>query len=125
LGSGLPLPEDDNTIWKIKLGYLHPGISKVEYINFNSKNEVIVIPNYNGHDWIKFNAAQSGFYRVRYSSNLSSKLGLPIQSLLLSPGDRLGIVNDYFALSQAGLLPLTEVFALIENFRNESFLLCC
>jgi len=98
----------------------NPGISKVQYITLKEKHEELTIPDYDGNSWIKFNAAQSGFFRVKYSSQLSNKLGEAIDSLSISSGDRLGLINDSFALAKAGMLPLTEVFSLIQHFENET-----
>jgi len=87
---------------------------------FQKKTGFVEISGYDGKGWIKFNAHQSGFYRVKYSPHLSNKLGVAISSLALPAGDRLGLVNDTFALAKAGMIPITEVFSIIKHYENEN-----
>jgi len=65
------------------------------------------------------NAGQSGFYRVRYSADISKKLTAAITSLSLKAVDRIGIQSDAFALAVAGLIPTEEALILAQSFVNE------
>jgi len=69
---------------------------------------------------VKFNAGQSGFYRVAYSAELSQHLGAAIKAGQLSAADRFGIQSDAFALARSGAIPLAQVLELIENYIDET-----
>ena len=70
-------------------------------------------------DWVKGNAGQTGFYRIRYSDELLACLGDAIESIKLSPVDRLGVQSDAFALAKAGQLPTDRALALATRYINE------
>ncbi|KAI3790496.1 hypothetical protein L2E82_03582 [Cichorium intybus] len=65
--------------------------------------------------WIKVNIDRVGFYRVKYDEQLSAKLRYAIESKSLSAMDRYGILDDSFALSMAGQLPLSSLLTLISK----------
>ncbi|XP_024965643.1 aminopeptidase M1 isoform X1 [Cynara cardunculus var. scolymus] len=69
--------------------------------------------------WIKINVNQAGFYRVKYDEHLSAKLRYAIESKCLSAMDRYGILDDSFALSMAGQLPLSSLLTLMGAYREE------
>ncbi|OWM86548.1 hypothetical protein CDL15_Pgr015583 [Punica granatum] len=69
--------------------------------------------------WIKINVDQTGFYRVKYDEDLAAKLRFAIESKMLSPTDRLGILDDSYALCMARQLPLTSLLTLISAYREE------
>lgn len=67
----------------------------------------------------KVNFGETGFYRTAYSFELLEKLHLPIQNKKLSARDRLGVIRDLFALSEAGIIPTTDALRFLPNYRNE------
>ncbi|KAK9070775.1 hypothetical protein SSX86_011177 [Deinandra increscens subsp. villosa] len=69
--------------------------------------------------WIKINVDQAGFYRVKYDDHLSAKLRNAIEKKHLSAMDRYGILDDSFALSMAGQLPLSSLLTLMSAYREE------
>jgi len=86
----------------------------------STKEATLKVPCTHNHGWVKFNAGQSGFFRVKYSEELSTRLGSAIKDLSLSTGDRLGVQNDAFALAKSGAIPLTQALALVQNYVNET-----
>ena len=70
-------------------------------------------------DWIKLNLNSVGFYRTNYSADLLQRLSVLIKEKSLHPTDRLGLQSDVFALSQAGLLPITELLKFVESYSAE------
>ena len=70
--------------------------------------------------WIKINPGQTGFYRVNYNRRGWERLITPIESLELPAADRLGIQNDAFGLSMAGMLPVTQFLTLAQAYKNET-----
>jgi puromycin-sensitive aminopeptidase len=69
--------------------------------------------------WYKVNPHETGFFRVNYPAQDWERLVPAIQSLELSATDRLGVQNDAYALSRAGLLPVTQFLSLASAYENE------
>ena len=70
--------------------------------------------------WFKVNSGQTGFYRVNYSNDDWQRLVPAVGSLELSATDRLGVQNDAYALSKAGLLPISQFLELARAYVNET-----
>ena len=70
--------------------------------------------------WLKMNPGETGMYRTNYDSTLLVKLQKPIESSKLSPVDRLGIIRDLFALSEAGLAPTTRALEACLWYKKET-----
>ncbi|TMS23086.1 Puromycin-sensitive aminopeptidase [Larimichthys crocea] len=69
--------------------------------------------------WVKINPGTVGFYRIQYSSSMLESLLPGVRDLSLQPVDRLGLQNDLFSLSRAGMISTVEVLKLMEAFVNE------
>ena len=111
----------DETLWKMPIGvYTSDGGNSASRL-MDTKLLAWDIPDESADDstWTKLNPEQTGFYRVRYSSSDLQKLVEPIRSKSLTPIDRLGIQNDAFALSRAGIIPATDFLTIAEAYRNE------
>jgi puromycin-sensitive aminopeptidase len=65
------------------------------------------------------NAGGHGFYRVRYSSDLSAALEQGVQRKL-SAVERFSLLNDAWATALAGLTSLPDYLKLIDLFRDET-----
>jgi aminopeptidase N len=106
-----PTAEESQQSWWISIPVITSkdpkAIHKYDF-KFN-KEETLKFEHSNESKWVKLNAGQSGFFRVRYATDLSARLTEPIKSLTLGSVDRIGVQNDAFALSVAGYLPLTDV----------------
>ena len=63
------------------------------------------------------NAGGHGFFRVRYSADLLETLVAGLDSL--EPIERFNLVNDTWAATMAGLVPITEYLDLTARFRGE------
>jgi puromycin-sensitive aminopeptidase len=70
-------------------------------------------------DWVVVNAGGHGFYRVRYSPELLKRLTENLHSTL-SAVERFNLVNDTWAVAQAGLVPMTTYLDLLRLFREET-----
>jgi aminopeptidase N len=70
--------------------------------------------------WVKFNAGQTGFYRVVYKTveNLQALMA-PIQSLALSAEDRIGIIGETFSAAAMGLIPETRPLMLLGAYSHD------
>lgn len=87
---------------------------------FSTKTATIEIDNVDEGDWVKINPGTVGYYRTRYTPEMLDLLIPAIRNQTLPPLDRLGLIDDLFALVQAGRAPTTEFLKLIEAYRNES-----
>jgi len=120
LAAGDPKPEEDKTVWHINLGVSSKSHPQVTYIDFKERSAVIEVKVSSKDEWVKFNAGQSGFYRVAYPKEMSGRLGNAIKNNEIPPGDRHGIQSDAFALARAGSIPLAQALALAQNYVNET-----
>lgn len=68
----------------------------------------------------KLNPGHVGFYRIAYPDDLSAKLQQAILDKTLSPIDRLGVQDDYFAMSQAGIVSTVGLLKLFEAYKAEN-----
>jgi puromycin-sensitive aminopeptidase len=69
-------------------------------------------------EWALVNAGGHGFYRVRYAPDLLRKLTRRLPRL--APIDRFNLVNDAWAATVAGLMPLQDYLELTTHFRGET-----
>ena len=114
-------PED--TTWQIPVSISgKAGWSATPFL-MDEKTAIVPLPKFastSNHDWIKVNAGQTGFFRVSYSQTEWDGLRGAVESLELPPSDRLGLQNDAFALTRAGILPATLFLSLVEGYINEN-----
>jgi aminopeptidase N len=59
------------------------------------------------------NAGQTGYFRTRYSGELSARIAAAAATL--PPGDQLGLIYDSQALGQAGYAPMGDFLAIAKN----------
>ncbi|MES2023334.1 MAG: M1 family metallopeptidase [Patescibacteria group bacterium] len=71
------------------------------------------------NSYIKVNPGETGFYRTAYSRELLLRLVEPVENKSFSASDRLGIVRDLFALSEAGVIPTTDALEFLSAYKNE------
>lgn len=65
------------------------------------------------HDWVKLNADQLGFYRVNYPKRLWAALARGAARQELDSIDVAGLVEDSFALAEAGELSIKTHLELL------------
>ncbi len=70
-------------------------------------------------DWVVVNAGGHGYYRVRYSPPLLARLAGRAHAVA-EPIERFNLVNDAWATTVAGDVPVAEFLALTERFRDET-----
>ncbi|XP_044269903.1 puromycin-sensitive aminopeptidase [Tribolium madens] len=85
-----------------------------------TKEAEVVIPDVGPNDWIKVNPGTVGFYRTQYAPDLLAKFIPAIKDRSLPPLDRLGLLDDLFAMVQAGHTNTVEVLTLLEAFTDET-----
>ncbi|HBA46032.1 hypothetical protein A2W67_03555 [Candidatus Nomurabacteria bacterium RIFCSPLOWO2_02_40_28] len=70
------------------------------------------------NSYLKVNFGETGFFRTAYSKELLEKLKMPVERKILSPRDRLGVIRDLFALSEAGTIPTTDALEFLSAYKN-------
>ena len=118
LGESEPDPNPGNEVWRVPLIASQDGQESAVTV-MEGRHVQIDVPG-TGNGWIKLNPQQTGFYRVNYSSEDWQRLVPAISSLELTATDRLGIQNDAYALSRAGLLPVTQFLSLAQAYQSEN-----
>ena len=111
--------EPETTVWQVPVGISHGG--GAEALVMNEPEARVQLPRPAGGDaWFKVNPSQTGFFRVNYSVEDWQRLIPAISALTLPATDRLGIQNDAYALSKAGLLPITQFLDIAAAYENET-----
>ncbi len=67
---------------------------------------------------VLLNAGQMGYYRVVYPPEVLGELSRSAETKL-SPGERIGLVNDEWALVSAGMTPVGDYLSLVEGLRTD------
>ena len=117
LDDGGPDSDFDNEVWRVPVS-ASQGSEESTVTVMDGRQTQIDVPG-PGDGWVKLNPLQTGFFRVNYSTEDWQRLVPAIESLELHATDRLGIQNDAYALSRAGLLPVTQFLSLAQAFKNE------
>ncbi|MGH7181102.1 MAG: M1 family metallopeptidase, partial [Nitrospiraceae bacterium] len=104
--------------WQIPLqmGVTAGGKTNTSRLLLTEKDTTIPLP----HDWesILLNEGGHGFYRVRYAPNLLDRL-LNVGIDRLAVTERFNLINDAWATTIAGLMPLTDYLDLTARFTTE------
>ena len=111
--------DNEEQVWPVPLTVAAGGAPVTAHLVSGATDTVQVAAP--GHpEWFKVNPDQTGFYRVNYTDSDRERLASVVASRTLPATDRLGIQNDAFALSRAGLLPVTRFLALAESYQDET-----
>jgi puromycin-sensitive aminopeptidase len=73
-----------------------------------------------GQSWLKFNRVESAFVRVNAGAEYWKQVCGLLKDQVLSTEDRWGIVNNLWALAEAGYLETSLVLELSMQFRRET-----
>lgn len=86
----------------------------------DTSSTTVTVEGVGPDDWILLNPGRQGFYRVSYSTDLFSPLLPALRDGTLAPQDRLGLLNDAFALARAGVGSTVDVLRLFPSYVNET-----
>ena len=108
----------DPQIWRVPVG-VSSGEGQPQTVVMESGRAQMRLPLSPAKPWFKVNPDQTGFFRVNYSTEDWQRLVPAVRSLELPATDRLGLQNDAYALSRAGLLGVTQFLSLAQAYENE------
>ncbi|CAK1540454.1 unnamed protein product [Leptosia nina] len=103
--------EDDSDFhyrWFVPITYTTSKGKHEDILWFPDTAENVEVQLSNDEKWIKINNNQVGYYRVNYPLSTWNKILLEAmkqQSGMLTLSDRANLLDDAFALAEAGLLP--------------------
>ncbi|OXA64356.1 Puromycin-sensitive aminopeptidase [Folsomia candida] len=81
------------------------------------KMVTVELPGIRSDEWVKLNPGAVGFYRVRYPPELLVEFLPAIKNKILPPLDRIGLLDDLFAMVQSG--ESSTVLRTLDAFKNE------
>ena len=116
--SEAPSGLSQNPRWNIPLQIrvTSGGTRSTSRVLLTKKDVTIPLP----HDWesVFINEGGHGFYRVRYAPDLLRQL-LSVGIDTLAPSERFNFINDAWATTVAGLMPLADYLDLTARFTEE------
>jgi puromycin-sensitive aminopeptidase len=110
-------PADPDQRWHvpIQLRIARRGATEVTRLVLTEREARVPLPA--DVDRVLVNESGHGFYRVRYSAELLERIFRRPGEL--APIERFGLVNDAWAATAAGLMPVAEYLDLTARFRGE------
>ncbi|XP_012284370.1 puromycin-sensitive aminopeptidase [Orussus abietinus] len=113
--------DDERGLWMVPISVstsAEPRVARVTTM-MSERTMNVVLEDVPADAWVKVNPGTVGFYRTRYDSEALSRFLPAIEDRSLPPLDRLGLLDDLFAMVQAGHDSTVEVLRLTEAFRAE------
>jgi puromycin-sensitive aminopeptidase len=114
----------DSELWRVPVRVSYGGGAEPVSLLMDSRQARLPLPGFilekgGAGRWFKVNPDQTGFFRVNYQTEDWERLVPAITSLELPASDRLGVQNDAYSLSRAGLLPVTQFLSLAQAYGTE------
>ena len=111
--------DPQNLRWQVPLGVWVEGASRPVFESMKGQRHRLRLAASDGQ-WIKLNPGQSGLYRVAYSEELWGRLTKAVAAGALPTVDRLGLLDDAFALARAGYGKTSAALRVLRAYENES-----
>ncbi|MGH9579623.1 MAG: M1 family metallopeptidase, partial [Terriglobales bacterium] len=109
------LAEGSGELWQVPVCMKTPeGVERCELLTL--ARQEFSLPGCSG--WVLANAGASGYYRTAYGANAREHIRRDSQKTL-TPGERLLLLNDEWALMRAGRRSIGDYLALLDGFRGE------
>ncbi|XP_046837634.1 puromycin-sensitive aminopeptidase isoform X1 [Vespa velutina] len=113
--------DTDNQTWIVPISVSTSKQPKETVLSalMDEKTKEFVLKDVPEGTWLKINPGAIGFYRTRYSPEAMSLFLPAIKDHTLPPLDRLGLLDDLFAMVQAGHASTVEVLRFMQAFKHE------
>ncbi|KAI9209573.1 peptidase family M1-domain-containing protein [Polychytrium aggregatum] len=122
LSSGDVKDEEDETLWTIPLLIIsHLSSHPSDHI-LTDRHTTVTIPYTQAEgSWWKLNSGSTGFYRTSFQESQIKALAHAISTNInaFSTTDRVGVVNDAFALAKAGYASTTVALEVLTGYDAE------
>jgi puromycin-sensitive aminopeptidase len=109
----------DQTLWHVPVRIGHAGDGHAASLMMTGRSSDTAVPGVERDGWVKVNAGATGFYRVRYTGDDLARLAAGIRRGQMPAPDRLGLLDDTYALSRARLIPATEFLEVASAFEAD------
>ncbi|ETN76612.1 peptidase family M1 [Necator americanus] len=113
--------DTSNSLWQVPINVCvgtNPAEVKGKFLLVDPEQE-IEVPNVGEDEWVKLNAGSTGFYRVEYSPEMLQAMIPDIANGNMLLLDRFSVVNDLFALVQAGRTGASTFLSVLASLQNE------
>ncbi len=121
LSSGAVQAKDDETIWYVPLQIVTDQKSNEPTSDIlQTRDQTLLVASNTQSGFYKLNYGHTGFYRTAYSTSALKQLGDAIKNGQLSTSDRIGLLNDVFALAQAGHASAVDGLTLLAAYEGET-----
>ena len=109
-------PNDDRTLWHVPVRFGHEADSRAAGLMMTGRSAEADVPGAPSDGWLKVNAGGTGFYRARYGENELARLTDGVRRGQVSPSDRLGLLDDTYALARARLVDAIQFLDLASAY---------
>jgi len=110
-------PNNDSTLWHVPITSISAGEGD-EHAQLMT-DRTTKFSKMKDSDWIKINSGTTGFYRVKYGPNELDALSKAVNSAELDPSDRLGLLEDTFALVRARFTTANDYLSLLNSYDKD------
>nr|AML39764.1 aminopeptidase [Haemonchus contortus]CDJ85176.1 Peptidase M1 domain containing protein [Haemonchus contortus] len=113
--------DPENSLWQVPITVCvgsKPSEVKGKFL-LVGRDQDIEVPDVAEGEWVKLNAGASGFYRVDHSQEMLKAMIPDISNGKMPLLDRFSIVNDLFALVQAGRVRASSFLSVLGAMHNE------
>merc|ERR1719245_2621447 len=105
-------------LWNVPIKIMKSNKEVIEVL-MEQKELIVKLENVQESDWYKVNPDFYGYYRVQYvNENDVKNLKPAFEAKVLNEVDRLSLVDDMFALVQAGKADTVDVLELMKSFKT-------
>ncbi|XP_046659626.1 LOW QUALITY PROTEIN: puromycin-sensitive aminopeptidase-like [Homalodisca vitripennis] len=113
--------KENESLWLVPISFSKAGApdTACHTVMMRERQMTVRVEGVAPKDWVKLNPGTVGYYRTRYPPAMLQQLQPAIQDKSLPPLDRLGLLDDLFALVQAGQSQTVEVLKLMEAMNQE------
>ncbi|XP_060534804.1 puromycin-sensitive aminopeptidase [Cylas formicarius] len=115
-------PASDDYLWMIPVSISTSKNPREEAVStvLKARTTEITVADVEQTDWVKVNPGTIGFYRTKYPSDMLEKFVPAIRDKTLPPLDRLGLLDDLFAMVKAGHTGTVEILKFLNAFEDET-----
>ncbi len=108
-------------LWQVPVTFRWSARGQVhrERVLLSAPEQDVEIPGIAGADWIYPNAGEYGYYRWTLPAGLNARLATRAATVL-SPGERLGLLDNVSALLDAGLVTGGDFLAYLAAFAGDA-----
>lgn len=111
-------PEKES-LWMIPIIVSTPKATHAHDFIMDKETVDVTIEGVEPGEWVKLNPASIGYYRTQYTAQMLDQFIPEISCNKMNALDRLGLLDDLFALVQAGRSSTVDALKVMDACRNE------